>query len=211
MIRLILSPFGPFRDVGAIARIPAFDRHPGHDLAILLNDLALVVHQDERVVGRLVRMILVTLAGEREHAPDLGLAAGVGEDLGLLAGHAGGGLVHLLRVVHDAVGAVFREDDQIHARQADLHADHHLGDLAGIGQHFRLGVEPRHLVVDDGDADGVVAAADITVKHVDLLFVEFARVLWGALVRRRLLVPCHLPARPRAEAQKSPLRPQPWS
>src|SRR6185503_17189036 len=58
-----LEPLRPFRDVGAIARIPAFNRHPRHDLAILLNDLTLVVHQDQRVVGRLVRVILVTLAG----------------------------------------------------------------------------------------------------------------------------------------------------
>ena len=32
-------------------------------------------------------MLLVALAGEREHAPHLRLAAGFGENLGLLAGH----------------------------------------------------------------------------------------------------------------------------
>ena len=144
-------------DIGAIAGIPAFDRHPRHDLAVLLHDLALVVHQDQGVVGRLVRMLLVALAGEREHAPDLGLAAGLGEDLGLVTRHRRGGLVHLLGVVHDAVGGVFREDHQIHARQAGLHAHHHVGDLAGVVEHLGLAVQARHLVIDDGDADRVVA------------------------------------------------------
>ena len=48
----------------------------------------------------------------------------------------------------------------------DLHADDHVGDLPGVVEHLRLGVQARHLVVDDGDADGVVAAGNITVKHV---------------------------------------------
>src|SRR6266700_3846867 len=82
-------------DIGAIAGIPAFDRHPRHDLAILLHDLTLVVHQDQSVVGRLVRMLLVALAGQREHAPHLRLAAGLGKDRGLFARYRAGGLVHL--------------------------------------------------------------------------------------------------------------------
>ncbi len=41
--------------------------------------------------------------------------------------------------------------------------------LPAFAEDLGLGVQARHLVVDDGDADGVVAAADITVKHVDLL------------------------------------------
>ena len=163
-------------DIGAVAGIPAFDRHPRHDLAVLLDDLALVVHQDQGVVRRLVRMLLVALAGQREHAPDLGLAAGFGEDLGLLARHRAGGLVHLLGVVHDAVRGIFREDHQIHARQAELHADQHVGDLAGVVEHLGLGVQARHLVVDDGDADGVVARGNVTVKHWDCLLFWFGFV-----------------------------------
>ena len=78
-------------------------------------------------------------------------------------GTAGGGLVHLLGVVHDPVRAVLGEDDQIHAGQADLHALDHLADLAGVVEHFLLGVQARHLVVDDRDADGVVTARNISV------------------------------------------------
>ncbi len=152
-----------FGHVGAVARIPAFDRHPRHDLAVLLHDLALVVHQDQGVVGRLVGMLFVLLAGQREHAPDLGLAAGLGEDLGLVARDGRGRRVHLLRVVHDAVGRIFREDHQVHAGQAGLHADHHVGDLLGVGDHLGLRVQPWHLIADDGDADRVVAGRNITV------------------------------------------------
>ena len=39
-------------------------------------------------------------------------------------------------------------------------------DAAGIVQDFGLGMQPRHLVVDDRDADGVLAAGDIAVQHV---------------------------------------------
>ncbi len=160
-----LEALRPFGNVGAVAGIPALDRHPWHDLAIFLHHLALVVHQDERVVGRLLRMLLVAFAGEREHAPDLRLAAGFRENLGLLAGHDRSGLVHLLGVVHDPVGRIFREDHEIHARQAGLHADDHVGDLPGVGEHLGLGVKARHLVVHDGDADRVVAAGNVTVEH----------------------------------------------
>src|SRR6202040_3322248 len=156
-----------FGNIGAIAGIPAFDRYPRHDLAVFLDDLALVVHQDQGVVRRLVRVLLVALAGEREHAPDLGLAAGFGEDVGLGTRDRRGGLVHLLRVIHDAVGGVFREDHQIHARQAGLHAHHHIGDLAGVLDHLGPGVQARHLVINDSYADCVVAAGNVTVKHGD--------------------------------------------
>ena len=49
------------------------------------------------------------------------------------------------------------KDHQIHARQAGLHADDHVGDLARVVEHLGLGVQARHLVIDDGDADRVVA------------------------------------------------------
>ena len=102
-------------------------------------------------------MLLVAFAGEREDAPDLRLSAGFGEYLGFLAGHDRGRLVHLLGVVHDAVGGIFREDHEIHSGQTALHADNHVGDLPGVGQHLGLGVKARHFVVHDGDADRVIA------------------------------------------------------
>src|ERR1700691_5187232 len=49
-----LEPLGSVGNVGAIAGIPALDRHAGHDLAIFLHYLVLVVHQDEGVVGCLL-------------------------------------------------------------------------------------------------------------------------------------------------------------
>jgi hypothetical protein len=99
----------------------------------------------------------VTFAGKRKHPPDLRLAAGFRENLGLLAGHDRRRLVHLLGVVHDAVGRIFRENHQVHSRQTGFHADHHIGDLPGVGQNLRLGVEARHFVIHDGDADRVIA------------------------------------------------------
>jgi len=110
-------------------------------------------------------MLFVPLAGQREHAPDLGLAARRREDFRLGARNGGGGVHHLLAVVHDAVGAVLGKDHQVHARQAGLHADQHVGDLARVVQHVGLGVQARHLVVDHRDADGVLAARNIAVDH----------------------------------------------
>src|SRR4026209_2655248 len=74
-----------FGNISAVAGIPAFDRHPGHDLAILLHDLALVVHEDQRVVRRLVGMFLVPFTGERKYAPYLGFAAGRRENRRFIA------------------------------------------------------------------------------------------------------------------------------
>ena len=54
-----------------------------------------------------------------------------------------------------------------------LHADDHVGDLAGVVEHLGLGVQARHLVVDDRDADGVVAGGNVTVKHWDRLLFWF--------------------------------------
>src|SRR3984957_20958023 len=162
-----------FGNIGAIAGIPAFDRYPWHDLAVFLDDLALVVHQDQGVVRCLVRMLLVAFAGEREHAPDLGLAARFRENLGLGTRDRRRGLVHLFRVIHDALGGIFREDHQVHARQSNLHANQHLGNLAGVVEPLGLGVQSRHLVVDDRDADCVVAAGNVTVKHWDRFLFQF--------------------------------------
>lgn len=59
-------------------------------------------------------------AGQREHAPDIGLAAGLGEHFGFHAGYGHGGFHHFCRGVHDAQQAVLRENHQIHARQQPL-------------------------------------------------------------------------------------------
>jgi hypothetical protein len=99
----------------------------------------------------------VTFAGQRKHAPDLGLAAGFRENLGFLAGYDRRRVIHFLGVVHDPMGRIFREDHEIHSRQAAFHADKHIGDFLGVRQHLRLGVKARHLVIHDGDADRVVA------------------------------------------------------
>ncbi len=160
-----LQAFGTFRYIGAVARVPALYRHPRHDLAVLLHDLALVVHQDERVVRRLVRMLFMALSRQREHAPHVGLAAGIGEHRGLFARNRRRGFVHFLGVVHDAVGGVLGENDQVHSGQAALHAHDHVGDLAGVLHHLRSGMQPRHLVVHDGHAHAIVAAGDISVSH----------------------------------------------
>src|SRR5262249_16336625 len=108
---------------------------------------------------------LVPLAGQREDSPGLVALARLGEDVGDIAGDGDGRVHHLLVVVHDAVRAVFGEDDEVHAGQADLHAVDHLGDILGVGDHFLHGVQARHLVIDYGDADGVLAAGDVSVKH----------------------------------------------
>jgi hypothetical protein len=49
-------------------------------------------------------------------------------------------------------------------------------------------MEAWHLVIDDGNADRVIAAADVTMKHVDLLSWIFAyRALTVRSVARRRL------------------------
>ena len=116
-------------------------------------------------------MLFVAFAGEGEHAPDFGIAAGLRKDFSLVAGDGRGCVHHFLAVVHDPVGAVLRKDHQVQARQAQLHALDHLSDLVGVLQDLGLGVQARHLVVDDGDTDGVVTAGNIAVKHVGLLKV----------------------------------------
>src|SRR5450830_711111 len=90
---------GSIADISGVAGIPAFDRRPGHDLAILLHNLALVVDQDQRVVRRLARMFFMTLAGQRKHAPDVGNATGLGKYAGLFARYGGGSIVHFLLVI----------------------------------------------------------------------------------------------------------------
>src|SRR5450830_900106 len=149
---------GAVADVGRIARIPTLDRRPRHDLAVLLHDLALVVDQDQRVVRRLVRMFFMTLAGQREYAPDVGDAAGFREHARLFAGDGGGGVVHFLLVVHDAVRRILGKNDKIEAGQALLHADQHGRDLVNVVHHLSAVMQARHLVIDDRHAYRVFTA-----------------------------------------------------
>jgi hypothetical protein len=73
-------------------------------------------------------------------------------------------------------------------------------------------VEARHLVVDDGYANRVVTAGDITVKHVDLLIAGLSpsRPL-AVLVGPRLLVPSPLASAAECRSTKKPASPRPWS
>src|SRR5262249_26333595 len=167
-----LQPLGALRDVGAVARIPALDRAPGHDLAVLLDELPLIVEQDQGVVGHLPGVLLVPLAGKREDAPGPIAPARLGEDLRLLTGDLRRGVHHLLAIVHDAVRAVLGENDDVQPWQADLHAVDHAGDIASVVENLRPGVQAGHLVVDHRDADRVVAAGDVAVKHGVLLWVR---------------------------------------
>src|SRR5262249_15573206 len=97
--------------------------------------------------------------------------ARLGEDGRFLAGDLRGRVHHLPTVVHDAMRAVLREDDEVHAGQADLHAVDHASDVAGVVENFCPRVQTRHLVVDHCDADGVLTAGDVAVKHGVLLRV----------------------------------------
>ncbi len=164
-----LHALGPVRDVGVLARVPGLDRTPREDLAVLLHDLALVVDEHQRVVRRLVRMLLVPLAHQREHAPHPCLAARGGEDVRLRTRYGRRGGQHLGPVVHDPLGGVLGDDHQVQAAQPALHAHHHVGDRAGVVPHLLPGVQAGHLVVDDRDADRVRARRDVTVSHRSLL------------------------------------------
>jgi hypothetical protein len=66
-------------------------------------------------------------------------------------------------------------------------------------------VQTRHLVVHHRDADGVFAAADVTMKHFGLLFssLDFRPLLrlHGALIRSAV----HLPAEAVARLLYAPL------
>lgn len=42
---------------------------------------------------------------------------------------------------------------------------HHARDVLRVGDHLRPAVQARHLVMDDGNADGVIAARYVTVMH----------------------------------------------
>ena len=137
-------------------------------------------------------MLLVPLSGEGKDAPDAGLLARLSKGVRLGPGDGGGGRHHLLLVVHDALGRVLWEDDQVHARQALLCTLHDLADLAHVGHHLctrrtRQGissgdgaispalsrsshhllmrVEARHLVLEDASPDRVRAGRDVSVAR----------------------------------------------
>lgn len=72
---------------------------------------------------------------------------------------------HLVEIVHDAVGAVFREDDEVQARQAALEPLDVVRDLLAVIKDSCLVVKPWHLPVDDSDTDGIRARRDIPMVH----------------------------------------------
>jgi hypothetical protein len=68
-------------------------------------------------------------------------------------------------------------------------------------------MQARHFVIDDGNADRVVAAADITVKHLDLPLFVFARRPACGISAAASLVGCLLSELPGSKAQKKPASP----
>ena len=102
-------------------------------------------------------MVLVALAGYREHTPCLRLNARLREDARFVSRHGRRRLVHLAFVIHDAFGGVFGEDDEIHAGKSGFDADDHIRDMPCVLEHFLFCVQARDFIADDRDADGVGA------------------------------------------------------
>ena len=147
------TPVGTFLEIEGPSRRPFVEEarnHGPHKSSMLVG----CTGRERR--GEDISYALVPLAGQREHAPDLGLAAGFRENFRFVARDHRGRRVHFLGIVHDAVGRIFREDHEIHAGKTGLHADDHVGDFSRVVEHLRLGVKARHLVVHNGDANRVV-------------------------------------------------------
>ena len=181
-----LEPLRPVGDVRLPARVPPLDRAPRQDLAVLLDDLALVVDQHERVVRILLRVVFVLFARQAEDAPRLRLLARRAERVGLGPRDRRRRREHLGLVVHDALRRVLREDDQVHAGQPLLRADDEVADPLDILHHVLLRVEPRHLVLEDADTDSVRRRGDITMaRHILLnsLCIRSVRARWRVLER----------------------------
>ena len=111
----------------------------------------------------------MALASKGEDAPDMVLDAGLLEDGDFRPIDGRGVCHHLIEVVHDAVGAVLREDDEVEAWQAALETLDIVGDLLAVLEYACLIVKPWHLPVDDCDTDGVHARRDIPMVHGGLL------------------------------------------
>ncbi len=155
----------PFGHISGVSRIPAFDRAPRNAFAVLLHDFALVVHQDQRVVRRFFRMVLVLLAGQGEHAPNARCSASLRENSGLFAGNRRRCSVHFVVVIHDAHRAVFRKYNQIHARQTLFHADDHIRNFTRVLQNLLLGVQTWNFIVDYRYPYRICAARNVPMSH----------------------------------------------
>mmetsp|Transcript_47660 Transcript_47660/g.115704 ORF Transcript_47660/g.115704 Transcript_47660/m.115704 type:complete len:238 (+) Transcript_47660:624-1337(+) len=162
-----LEPLGTLSDVRGLAGVPALDRAPGEDLAVLLDDLALVVDQNEGVVGLLPGMLLVLLPRKAEDAPDLALLASLGQLVRLWAGNLDGRRHALVLVVHDAVRRVLGEDDEVHAGQALLGALNELAYAVDVLVDLLQVVQPGHLVLEHAGPDGVWRRANVSVPGHD--------------------------------------------
>mmetsp|Transcript_4779 Transcript_4779/g.21633 ORF Transcript_4779/g.21633 Transcript_4779/m.21633 type:complete len:269 (+) Transcript_4779:1630-2436(+) len=141
-----LDSFGAGGDVRAVSRVPSLDGAPGEDLAVLLDNLALVVDEHQRVVRLLLR-VLVALAREGEDSPDFGLFARGTEHVRLGPRDVDGGGEHLIAIVHDALRAVLGEDDEVHSGKALLHALDLGTNRLDIGMDVIDCVQTRHLVL----------------------------------------------------------------
>jgi len=96
-------------------------------------------------------MLLVTLAGQREHSPDSGLPAGLGEDVGLIARDMCRALEHLVAVIQDAVSRILRKDDQVEPGPSLASGREYAAPFLAVLDHLPAGVQSGHLVVDDAD------------------------------------------------------------
>ena len=93
------------------------------------------------------------LAGERENAVDAGFFARFGEDRHFGSVDGGGQIGPFGRV--EALRRIFREDDQIEARIAALHAFDETSDALAIIKHLLPGFDHRNLIIDNSDANRV--------------------------------------------------------
>ena len=89
--------------------------HQGNDLAVLLDDLAVVVDQHQGVVRRLARMLLVPFAGE-ENTPQTLALRQARENISVSSpGIATAVSIISAGSLHDALQAVLGEHHQVHA------------------------------------------------------------------------------------------------
>mmetsp|Transcript_19013 Transcript_19013/g.47976 ORF Transcript_19013/g.47976 Transcript_19013/m.47976 type:complete len:298 (+) Transcript_19013:493-1386(+) len=158
-----LEALGPLRDEGGVTGVPSLDGAPGDDLAVLLDDLSLVVDEDEGVVGLLPGVLLVLLPSDAEDTPHLALPARLGKLVRLRAGDLHRRRHALVLVVHDAVGRVLGEDDQVHAWQALLRTLDQLTDSVDVLVDLLQVVKPGHLVLEDAGPDSVGRRTDVSV------------------------------------------------
>ena len=138
-----------------VSRSPSFNGSPRQDLSVLLHNLTLIVDEHKRIVGILLRMLLVLFARQRENAPDASFFASLPKHVCQSARDLTGSVKHLLTIVHDTHGRVLGEDDEIHTREADLGALDDLADLLGVLDDFFVGVQTRHRILEDTYSDRV--------------------------------------------------------